>query len=191
MSNELPVRVVPNFLSIVECAAWIDYINELERSRPQDFTKYESSDGYRIALQFGEQIAGRRTLDDIPEKELEIRNIFSRIVKETGSAFSDINELFVSTFWLAKQYPGSVIHFHEDTDGGADSHIVYSSLVYLNSQADGGELRFPRFGYTYTPRAGDLVVFDTQQAGMHGVMKIFEERYSLPVWMTRDPSLKL
>lgn len=189
--KSLPVRVIPNFLTSVECAAWIDYINELERSRPQDFTKYESSEGYRLALQFGEQVDARRTLDDIPEKELEARRIFSRIVKETGAAFDDINEIFVSTFWLAKQYPGSVIHFHEDTDGGVDSHIVYSSLVYLNSQADGGELRFPRFDYTYKPQAGDLVVFDTQQAGMHGVMRIHEERYSLPVWMTRAPSFKL
>ena len=189
-SSSLPVRVIPNFLTSVECAAWIELINNLELSRPQEFTVYENPEGYRLALQFGEQV-GYRGLEELGEEELAARQIFSRIVEQTGSSFSERRPLFVSTFWLAKQYPGSVIHFHEDTDSGADSHIVYSSLVYLNDQPEGGELKFPRFNYTYSPRAGDLVVFDTQQAGMHGVTRIYEERYSLPVWMTRDPSFKL
>ena len=193
----IPVRVIPNFLSTVECAAWMQLINELEMSRPKDFTVYETAEGARrLALQFGEKLydaaQARPELDVLGEKwQLAARQIFSRIIKQTGSDFADSRELYPSIFWLAKQYPGSKIDFHEDTDGGSDAHLEYSSLIYLNTQRSGGELKFPRYNFTYSPQAGDLIVFDTKQAGMHGVMEIFEERYSLPVWLTRDPSFKL
>lgn len=193
MSNELPVRVVPNFLSIVECAAWIDYINELEKTRSEEFVK--SPEGKRIALQFGkdycDEHSSNAVLDIDSDQALEARRIFSRIVKETGSAFSDMNELFVCAFWLAKQYPGSKVDLHNDTDNGANEHLDYSAVIYLNDQQSGGELRFVSYGYTYVPRAGDVVIFPSKEAGLHGVLTINEERYSLPVWMTRDPLFKL
>lgn len=192
----VPVRVIPNFLSTVECAAWMQLINELEISRPQDFTVYKTAEGARrLALQFGEKLydsqQARPDLSILGESRAAAAAIFSRIIKETGSSFADSRELYPSIFWLAKQYPGSRIDYHEDTDGGSDSHITYSSLVYLNSQRSGGELKFPRYGYTYVPQAGDLIIFGTQQAGMHGVTTIHEERYSLPVWLTVDPAFKL
>lgn len=171
-------------------------INELEMSRPQDFTVYETSGGApRIALQFGEKLydaaQARPDLSILGEFQAAAAAIFSRIIKETGSAFADSRELYPCIFWLAKQYPGSRVDYHEDTDGGSDAHITYSSLVYLNSQQAGGELRFPLLGYTYVPQAGDLVIFETKQAGMHGVTTIHEERYSLPLWMTADPAFNL
>ena len=194
--EHMPIRVIPNFLSVDECRSWIGRINELETSMPEAFTVYRNSESYRLALQFGEKLydaaQARPELDVLGEKwQLAARQIFSRIIKQTGSDFADSRELYPSIFWLAKQYPGSKIDFHEDTDGGSDAHLEYSSLIYLNTQRSGGELKFPRYNFTYSPQAGDLIVFDTKQAGMHGVMEIFEERYSLPVWLTRDPSFKL
>ena len=191
----IPVRVIPNFLSTVECAAWIDLINELEISRPEDFTVYKNEESYRLALQFGEKLydsqQARPSLDVLGEKwQQAAGEIFSRVIE---SARQDLHpgELFTSVFWLAKQYPGSKINLHEDTDGGADSHLAVSSLVYLNSQSIGGELRFPKFDYTYKPQAGDLVLFDTLAAGLHAVDVIQEERYSLPMWFTRDEHFRL
>lgn len=194
MSN--PVRVIPNFLSVDECRSWMQLIDELEKTRPQEFTIYKNEESYRVALQFGEKLyddaQARPAFDILGEKwQLAARQIFSRIIKQTGSDFADSRELYPSIFWLAKQYPGSRIDFHEDTDGGSDSHIEYSSLIYLNTQRSGGELKFPRYNFTYSPQAGDLIVFDTKQAGLHGVMKIFEERYSLPVWLSSDPAFAL
>lgn len=191
----IPVCVIPNFLSTVECAAWIELINELEKSRPEDFTVYKNEESYRLALQFGEKLyddeQARPGLDVLGEKwQLAARQIFSRVVE---SAQQDLHpgELFTSVFWLAKQYPGSKIDLHEDTDGGADSHLAVSSLIYLNSQSVGGQLRFPKFDYVYTPQAGDLIMFDTVAAGVHGVDVVAEERYSLPVWLTGDETYKL
>lgn len=191
-----PIRVISNFLSPVECAGWVNYINQLEKSEADQFTVYESETGRRLALQFGEKSyeenQARPDFDLMSDdKKLATGLIFSRIIEETRSAFTDSSELYPCVFWLAKQYPGSKVDLHEDTDGGADAHINYSSLVYLNTQQAGGELIFPRHNFTYRPQAGDLVVFDTQLAGEHSVLEIYEERYSLPVWLTRDPSFKL
>ena len=191
-----PIRVIPNFLSVDECRSWIRHINELETSMPEAFTVYRNDESHRLALQFGEKLydaaQARPELDVLGEKmQPAAREIFLRIVDETRSSFGDSRELHPCIFWLAKQYPGSKIDFHEDTDGGSDGHIEYSSVIYLNTQQAGGELKFPRYGFTYSPQAGDLIIFDTKQAGIHGVTKIFEERYSLPVWLSSDPAFKL
>jgi 2OG-Fe(II) oxygenase superfamily len=191
MSN--PIRVVPNFLSPVECAAWIQLINELEQTVRQKFVT--SPDARRIALQFGldycEENSSDVSLSPLGEKEHAARQLFSRIVKQTGSVFADSSELHVCAFWLAKQYPGAQIGFHEDTDNGANPHMEYSAVIYLNTQQAGGELKFPRYGYTYSPVAGDVVIFPSKEAGLHGVLTINEDRYSLPVWLTRDPAFAL
>ena len=162
-------------------------INELEQTVREKFVT--SPDARRIALQFGrdycDEHSSTPSLDTLGERQHAARNIFSRIVEQAGSEF------FVCAFWLAKQYQGGRVDFHEDTDNGANQHLEYSAVIYLNSQQSGGELKFPLYGYTYAPVAGDLVIFPSKEAGLHGVMTINEERYSLPVWLTRDPSFKL
>ena len=190
----IPIRVIPNFLSLIECKKWINLINELEISRPSDFVIFNNDDSYRICLPFGEKDYGdsstNLSLDLLLGRQTAARSLFLKIEALAEQEFG-IDKLFTSIFWLAKQYPGSKIDLHEDTDGGIDPHLVVSSLVYLNSQKTGGELRFPKFEYSYTPRAGDLVMFETVSTGMHGVDVISEERYSLPVWMTKTEDFKL
>lgn len=191
MSN--PVRVIPNFLSTVQCAAWIELIDELEQTVGEKFVT--SPDARRIALQFGrdycDEHSSNPSLDLDDEWQQAARQIFSRVVEQTGSVFADMNELYVCAFWLAKQYPGGRVDFHDDTDNGANQQLDYSAVIYLNTQRSGGELKFPRYGYTYSPVAGDLVIFPSKDAGLHGVLTINEERYSLPIWLTRDPAFKL
>lgn len=188
-----PIRVINNFLSTEECTGWMQHIDELERTVREKFVT--SPDARRIALQFGrdycDEHSSSPSLDLVDEWQHAAREIFSRIVKETGSVFADSSELHVCAFWLAKQYPGGRVDFHDDTDNGANKQLEYSAVIYLNTQQAGGELKFPRYGYTYSPVAGDLVIFPSKEAGLHGVMTINEERYSLPVWLTRDPSFKL
>ena len=127
----IPIQVVPNFLSLVECQRWIELINELESTRPSDFVTYRNDDSYRVALQFGEKDYGdsspRPKLDILGDRQLAARQIFSRVIE---SSRRDLHpgELFTSVFWLAKQYPGSKVGLHEDTDGGADSHL---SLIHI------------------------------------------------------------
>jgi hypothetical protein len=190
----IPVKVVPNFLPLSDCERWIQLINKLETDRPSDFIITENEENYRIALQFGEKDyedeSPRPTLEILGDSQAAAQDLFSRIEKCSEQEFG-IGKLFTSVFWLAKQYPGSKVGPHEDTDEGADSHLAVSSLVYLNSQTSGGQLSFPDLNYVYTPQAGDLVMFDTVAAGVHAVEVINEERYSLPLWMTRDESFKL
>jgi hypothetical protein len=190
----IPIRVIPNFITLVECEEWILRINELEQARASDFVTYSSGSSHRIAMQFGEKDYGdsspRPTLDVLGDRTAIALELFSRVVKSTRDHLHP-GELFVSVFWLAKQYPGSRIDIHEDTDDGADFHLSVSSLIYLNSQSSDGELSFPEFNYKYKPQAGDLVMFDSVLAGMHSVSTIKEDRYSLPIWMTSNKSHQL
>ena len=48
----------------------------------------------------------------------------------------------------------------------------YSSLFYLNDDYDGGELFFPEFNLTITPKLGDLITFPTNSMFIHAVKEI-------------------
>jgi predicted 2-oxoglutarate/Fe(II)-dependent dioxygenase YbiX len=61
----------------------------------------------------------------------------------------------------------------------------YSILVYLNDGYDGGELRFPNFGFRLQPRAGLLVCFPSDHRYLHEVAPVTAgTRYALVSWIT-------
>jgi predicted 2-oxoglutarate/Fe(II)-dependent dioxygenase YbiX len=46
-------------------------------------------------------------------------------------------------------------------------------------------------GITHYPKAGDLVVFLSSGTGTHRVPPINADRYTMPMWLTKDPEFKL
>jgi hypothetical protein len=189
----IPIKVVENFLTKDEIQSMIDHINDVEENQPGEFNVYQ--DGKRLALKFGENLyhkeKSRRTLDLLGEKRDQVENYFHRLVDATKQSFGYNDDLYVCSFWLAKQYAGAEVEEHEDTDGLVNLHFRYSAVLYLNELDHGGELAFLAFNYSYKPKAGDLVIFPTYGTGMHAVFEIPETRYSLPFWMTNDKRFDL
>jgi predicted 2-oxoglutarate/Fe(II)-dependent dioxygenase YbiX len=187
VTNE-SIKIVKNFLSDEECLDAIDYINEVIKNKIENFAIYQ--DGKRLALQFGKDLyhghLSNLTLRLVSKKENVFRKYFSMAIKETQEMFSDYDDMYVSSFWIAKQFPGAIVPEHEDTDGGLNTHFEYSAIIYLNTLSDSGELVFPSLDKKYFPQAGDLVIFPSRSTGTHRVEKINEDRYSLPIWITKD-----
>lgn len=194
---DAPIQVIKNFISPAQAKYLVDYIDFLKHRDPKEFNVYP--DGKRFAFQFGQDmqygsVPGYKTylslekLAEVEQKEL-LREICTKVVSSIMRAYGDPQQLYVSSFWLAKQYPGCVIPPHEDTDGGYNSHFVYSAVLYLNTLTSGGELSFVDLDYSYKPEVGDLVVFPTVGTGAHGVLEIPEQRYSLPFWLTYQEDL--
>lgn len=46
---------------------------------------------------------------------------------------------------------------HEDSD--TEKYLKFSSIIYLTDDYEGGEIEFPDLGFSYKPKAGDLIVF--------------------------------
>jgi hypothetical protein len=190
---DAPIKVVKDFITEEECLSMVEYIDFLEGSINEKFDKWQ--DGRRIALQFGADSShGRRsylTFDLIADKKDLIQEYFLRIINETKSSFNESDNLYLCSLWLAKQYEGAKVPYHDDTDSENNMHFKYSAILYFNETSRGGELKFKDYNYSYKPAPGDLVIFPTQGTGHHGVEEIFETRYSMPLWLTDQKIMKL
>lgn len=189
---DAPIRLIKNFIKEPDLSSMVEYIDLLEATRVDDFLV--SQNGKRLALQFGDDMfhpTSHKDLAIASDKNDLIKGYFTRIVDATKEAFEVETDLYVCSFWLAKQYQGAIIEAHEDTDGGHNTHFRYSGIVYLNTMNSGGDLVFGEYDYSYTPEAGDLLIFPSQGTGFHEVKEIFETRYSLPFWMTDVESMAL
>ena len=171
----------------------VEYTDFLEDTIDDEFDKWQ--DGKRLALQFGADSShGRRsylTFDLIADKKDLISQYLLRIIDATKKAFEVSDEMYVCSVWIAKQYEGAKVPYHDDTDSENNMHFKYSAILYLNKTSRGGELRFKDYDFSYKPEAGDLVIFPTQGTGHHGVEQIFETRYSIPLWITDQKIMKL
>lgn len=168
----------------------VEYIDFLEETRIEDFLRDEK--GVRLALQFGRDNFHQESRGELDlDKRDKVQGYFKRVTDFVKESFGVEEDLYVCSFWLAKQYPGAVIEIHEDTDDGANTHFRYSGIIYLNTMGDGGDLSFVDFDYLYKPAAGDLVTFPSQETGHHGVAEINEVRYSLLFWMTDQEHLAI
>ena len=187
------IKIVENFLSESEMKFFRDYNDYLLENKYDKFIKFY--EGKRPVLSFGKDLfhkeRSHQTLDIVKDKELEIRKLFSSVTNKIKEVFSDQEELYVCSLWIAKQEPGADIEIHEDTDGGANTHFKYSCIIYLNTLSKGGELVFTDLNYTCKPKAGDLIIFESQTTGRHMVPEIPEERYTIPMWITADKSFAI
>jgi hypothetical protein len=187
-----PIKIIKNFISENEIQSMVDYINQLEANSLNEFTL--SQNEKRRTVKFGNDLFhndSRKDLDLLSEKRNQIKEYLNLVIEKTKNIFSYSDDLYVCSFWLAKQYPGASIPGHEDTDGLNNTHFRYSAILYLNELSSGGEISFLNFDYSYKPKAGDLVIFPTYGTGHHAVLEIPEKRYSIPIWMTNDKNFDL
>lgn len=179
------IHVLKDFISKDEANFLIDYINS-----KSDILKGSKIYGdKRQYLTFGKDSFHKdyeKDLSLIKEIEPLLRNdLFPKIEKAVQEVFENRRKVMVNNFFLAKQYPGAKIDSHIDTDGGRNMQFKYSGILYLNTMSSGGELNFPDLGYRYSPVQGDLVTFPSKPLEfIHEVEEIFEERYTIPIWLT-------
>jgi hypothetical protein len=192
-----PIKVIKNFIQEPEIGTMIDYVDYLEKTELDKFAQYQS--GKRLALRFGVDEDPDHTdgsfsnLGILGDNRSFIASYLDKTVATVKKAFEVDESLYVCSFWFAKQYPGATVGEHADTgDGGGDynMHFKYSAVLYLNTMTEGGQLVFRDENYTYSPQAGDLVVFPSPGI-IHGVHEILETRYSLPMWITDLESMAL
>ena len=73
--------------------------------------------------------------------------------------------------------------FTAHIDDGPNSPRRVSGLAYLNDDYDGGELYFPKFNLTYSPVAGDIVIFPSGIPYEHSALPIKSGvKYCVATW---------
>ncbi len=92
---------------------------------------------------------------------------------------------------MLRYSPGGKYSLHSDAEHfDFEAKLFYrfidrdfSMLIYLNDDYEGGQLRFPWLNYTYTPKAGDLVIFPSNHVFSHESLPITRgNKYALVSW---------
>jgi hypothetical protein len=74
--------------------------------------------------------------------------------------------------------------FTNHVDDHKDYHRRMSLVYYINDDYTGGEIRFPRFGITYKPKANELLIFPSTYVYNHSVLPVTEGiRYAVVSWL--------
>ncbi len=114
----------------------------------------------------------------------------NKVISAIKEKFSDQNDIYLTSFWFGKQYPGIGVGVHVDCEPDKNWHFEYSAVLYLNT-FEKGELEFLDLDKTVKPDAGDLIIFKAKEAGRHKVSKLDTVRYTIPMWFTYDEKFAL
>jgi Rps23 Pro-64 3,4-dihydroxylase Tpa1-like proline 4-hydroxylase len=191
------IKVIKNFLSIDDANKIINYIN----NNIHNSVDYDEQKGEPRFVHFKDRFYKRimglddkmsvytpeRSISNLYEIESLVKDISVRINKTIKEVFSDDDDIYLNSLFLVKHLKKDFLRLHSDSGDGYQQHFAYSSVLYLNTVEDGGELEFPNLGITIKPIVGDLVLFITQAKNMdHEVKVTNEERYTMPMWFTKD-----
>jgi hypothetical protein len=181
-----------------------DFINQEDIDKIIKFTNdnighfEEMVEKPRWTYKFGNDIAfGERSYIDLDKlcelKDMVVNTYWPKVLQLIKDKFQDDSKLYIASFWLAKQSNGSYIELHDDTDDQRNLHFKWSGSLYLNTMKKGGTLEFPKIPYSYSPIAGDLVLFPTQakSTAIHEVIEVYEDRYTCMFWITEDINFAL
>jgi hypothetical protein len=185
------IKTIKNFISLEDASLIIDYIDKNYKSFFSDKagTSFKKFFGLDDIYKSGNAEPIIDGLDNI--KELSVR-----IVEDTkdllSKEFDDDEPILLNSFWFVRHLAGDTVVGHADTEDGHDPQFVYSAILYLNTLEKGGNLDFPLLGLSFKPNAGDLIIFPSSGEKMfHEVKSIGQDRYTVPMWFTKDKSLEL
>jgi hypothetical protein len=61
-----------------------------------------------------------------------------------------------------------------------------AGVCYLNDDYEGGETYFPNLNVESKPKKGKVVLFPSNLEYQHGVKEIKGERYTMPIWFSKN-----
>mgnify|MGYP006095945623 CR=1 FL=1 len=168
---------------------WID--NNIGKFQ-QYFFQYNPK---RHALRFGKdqvfwdssphEISGVDEVEDIARKYIDsVAAILKKIYRKP--------DLYVNSFWLAKQEAGAMVKAHHDSHSEMNPQFTHSVICYLNGNDLGGELEFPELDIVIKPPANSMISFASQgEELIHEVKEIHEDRYTMLFWLTDQPEFEV
>ena len=168
---------------------WID--NNIDKFQ-QYYFQYNPK---RHALRFGkDQVfwdSSPHEISGVDEVEDLARKYILAVTERLKSLYGK-PELYVNSFWLAKQEPGAMVKPHHDSHSGMNPQFTHSVICYLNDNEIGGELEFPELDIIIKPPANSMISFVSQgEELLHEVKEINEDRYTMLFWITDLPEYEV
>lgn len=133
-----------------------------------------------------------RSIDSFPCKD-ELYKIQDKML-HVAKLLYGVEDLVVDYIDVVTWNDGQEMKPHSDSHDvvtGKPYHYchrrIYSGVLYLNDDYEGGETYFPNHGILVTPKTGKFVLFPSNVEYMHGVKQVHTNthRYTLPIWFRR------
>jgi Rps23 Pro-64 3,4-dihydroxylase Tpa1-like proline 4-hydroxylase len=197
MAAEDKIKTVKNFLSVEDAGKIINYIDRnvsdsvpwMSDGSSPNFVYLENRFYKRRFGQDDEMRSYRpeKSITRLEDIEDMTKDIVQRAKQSIKDLYKDENTQYLTSLWLAKHLKGDSLRLHSDVGDDYQQHFSYSSILYLNTVDDGGELFFPTIEVSIKPSVGDLVIFPSHNVDMVHEIKITnQERYTIPMWFTKD-----
>ena len=191
------IKVIPNFVSPEDIQKLISYIDK----------NCENGDLFRknIGVAHSEGLAYRSIFPaekDYKNHAPEIVDMLIRYTKlfieEARSYYKYVGPLYIENISITKLTDGIQLRIHRDKHNAIPP--IYSGMLYLNNDFEGGEVVFldshtPKTdfdiytddmgGLVHRPSPGELVIFESKT--WHGSRKVSKStRYAIALWATTD-----
>ncbi len=190
------VRIVPDFLSDKDCRRLVRYADKQKGTWLTVRDEEKSRDGKHKWVRSKERIT---QVVDISKHADFINEQYRLGLQRHAVPVYGAIDWFELPYLLRYKVGGEYVA-HSDADVFDDSVGRFyrvqdrdiSMLLYLNDDYTGGELTFTRLNYTYTPRAGDMVMFPSGMLYQHRAHVVETGRkYALVSWVSLHSSPKL
>lgn len=128
-----------------------------------------------------------RLLSDFPLSGLLefVRDQMLNKARELFRKNIDVDYVDVVT-WYDGQFMAphcDVLDFHTGLPFKDCTDRIYTGVLYLNDDYDGGETFFPYLKLDIKPKKGKLLLFPSNIGYIHGVNKVSGNiRYTMPIW---------
>jgi hypothetical protein len=181
----MAVTIVKDFVSEADCKRYSKFLDE--HSSAGRFDEILNALGYESSAQASkvDRNTGVLFKNQSPINK-ELGALFDRTKEAAEKVFGFELDLCNSNY--AVLLPGGSIPLHSDTtklDGsplqedGSPEEIERSGILYLNTKDldfEGGSLFFPEFDLDYSPKSGELVLFESDLKHRHDVRKVLSGR---------------
>jgi hypothetical protein len=189
------IKIIKNFFSPEEIKGLINNFEYFFASKDTDLVHSDCEPVNRNLICFGRdeipEAEWNLTLDPLKDRREFFKPILERVINITKETFNDDGDVYLNQVWFSKHGKGGEVPSHDDTDGEINEQFTYSAVGYLNTLQNSGQIIFDEMGITHFPEAGDLVVFLSTGTGTHRVPPINSTRYTMPMWLTKNPYYKL
>ena len=145
----------------------------------------ESAENSRDSYRTNKEFAITANSSNLMVKELDsfVYDSITKFISEYSLEY-EVGNLNDEGYTVLKYQDGMEYRKHHDCGGPHDKRVV-SMLIYLNDGYVGGQLEFPNLGVTYTPKAGDLVLFPSNYTFAHIAHPVTSgTKYAIVSWMS-------
>ena len=121
-------------------------------------------------------------LDTLSKINKELHSCFSDCVKHYAEQFCFEIDTEKSKSYTVLKYSQGQQYVHH-LDHSKQTPRTVSAIGYLNDGYIGGELNFDKIDFNYMPKAGDIVVFNSDEPYTHASLPISEGvKYAVVNW---------